>query len=214
MTNAGIRVARSVETREVILSAAERLYAELGVFAVSNRHVSEAAGQGNNAAVGYHFGTKADLVRAIVVKNAQHVDVIRARMLTEMRPSTDLRDWLSVLVRPSTEYLAALGDPTWYARFSAQVLTDPTLRSIMYEEALASKSLQETVSGLGACLLDLPEDVRAARSDMARILMVHVTAERERMFADSPGRKASSWNDVGTDLIDALVGLWQAPVSR
>ncbi|MGO4759077.1 TetR family transcriptional regulator, partial [Streptomyces sp. 2MCAF27] len=51
-------------TRELILTAAERLFAERGVYAVSNRQVSEAAGQGNNAAVGYHFGTKADLVRA------------------------------------------------------------------------------------------------------------------------------------------------------
>lgn len=49
------------------MTAAERLYAEHGVFGMSNRQVSEAAGQGNNAAVGYHFGTKTDLVRAIEI---------------------------------------------------------------------------------------------------------------------------------------------------
>lgn len=58
-------------TRERILNAAERLFAEHGVYAVSNRRVSEAAQQGNNAAVGYHFGTKADLVRAIARKHEQ-----------------------------------------------------------------------------------------------------------------------------------------------
>ena len=60
-----LRTDRASTTRVAILTAAERLYAEHGVFAVSNRQVSEAAGQGNNAAVGYHFGTKTDLVRAI-----------------------------------------------------------------------------------------------------------------------------------------------------
>jgi len=45
------RTDRASLTREAILIAAERLFAEHGVFAVSNRQVSEAAGQGNNAAV-------------------------------------------------------------------------------------------------------------------------------------------------------------------
>jgi len=41
---------RASTTQQAILTAAERLFAEHGVFAVSNRQVSEAAGQGNNAA--------------------------------------------------------------------------------------------------------------------------------------------------------------------
>ena len=67
------RAERAHATRELILTAAEQLFAEHGVVAVSNRQVSEAAGQGNNTAVGYHFGTKADLVRAIARKHAAPV---------------------------------------------------------------------------------------------------------------------------------------------
>ncbi|PRC61159.1 TetR family transcriptional regulator, partial [Mycobacterium sp. ITM-2017-0098] len=44
-----VRADRATTTQEAILKAAERLYAEHGVYAVSNRQVSEAAGQGNNA---------------------------------------------------------------------------------------------------------------------------------------------------------------------
>src|SRR6476661_9822287 len=106
------RTDRASLTREAILTAAERLFAEHGVFAVSNRQVSEAAGQGNNAAVGYHFGTKTDLVRAIVSKHAMRVDALRESMLSEASDSFDLRDWLSCLVRPSTDHLAELGNPT------------------------------------------------------------------------------------------------------
>jgi Bacterial regulatory proteins, tetR family len=60
---------RSVSTRQAILSAAERLFAERGMYAVSNRQISEAAGQGNNAAACYHFGTRTDLLRAIENKH-------------------------------------------------------------------------------------------------------------------------------------------------
>ncbi|MBY4039207.1 TetR/AcrR family transcriptional regulator [Rhodococcus fascians] len=208
------RTVRAADTREVILSAAEQLYAELGVFAVSNRQVSEAAGQGNNAAVGYHFGTKTDLVRAIVCKHAAAVDALRTEMLTDTVGSTDLRDWLSCLVRPSMDHLSELGNPTWYARFSAQILTDPTLRSIIDEHALASPSLNMTLAGLERCTPTLPEAVRAARRDMARTLVIHVIADRERFFATSAGSKDADWTAVSNDLVDALCGLWSAPVTR
>ncbi len=81
------RTDRASLTREAILTAAERLFAEHGVFAVSNRQVSEAAGQGNNAAVGYHFGTKTDLVRAIEHKHAIPVEKLREQRVIEMRPT-------------------------------------------------------------------------------------------------------------------------------
>jgi len=71
------RTDRASTTQEAILTAAERLFAEHGVFAVSNRQVSEAAGQGNNAAVGYHFGTKTDLVRAIEQRHRVSIECLR-----------------------------------------------------------------------------------------------------------------------------------------
>jgi AcrR family transcriptional regulator len=208
-----VRAERVSETRELILVAAERLFAEHGVLAVSNRQVSEAAGQGNNAAVGYHFGTKADLVRAIVRKHAERIERLRQRMLAEIGESSDVRDWVGCLVRPSTEHLAALGSPTWFARFSAQVMTDPALREIMVDESLTSPSLQHIVDGLRRCLPDLPREVRAERGDMARHLMVHMVAERERALADGTPTPRSSWHDAATGLIDAIVGLWLAPVT-
>jgi AcrR family transcriptional regulator len=214
MARKTVRAERAGATRELILATAERLFAEHGVFAISNRQVSEAAGQGNNAAVGYHFGTKTDLVRAIVRKHNEQIERLRIQMLADIGESTDLRDWVACLVRPSVEHFAALGNPTWYARFSAQVMTDPGLREIMFDESLSSSSaLQQVVSGLYRCLSDLPDDVRHERSDMARQLMVHMLAERERALAEGTPTPRASWHDAGTGLIDAIVGIWLAPVT-
>jgi AcrR family transcriptional regulator len=210
-----VRAERAGATRDRILATAERLFAEHGVFAISNRQVSEAAGQGNNAAVGYHFGTKNDLVRAIVRRHNEQIEQLRAQMAAEIDDSTNLRDWVACLVRPSTEHFAALGNPTWYARFSAQVMTDPALREIMFEEAFSSSaSLQHVVDGMLRCLPDLPDDVRQERGDMARQLMVHMLAERERALAEGTPTPRASWHDAGTGLIDAIVGMWQAPVTQ
>ncbi|MEU6355778.1 helix-turn-helix domain-containing protein [Streptomyces sp. NPDC047072] len=200
-------------TRELILTAAERLFAERGVLAVSNRQVSEAAGQGNNAAVGYHFGTKADLVRAIARKHHVRVEAIRVRLLERIGDSPDVRDWVDCLVRAVPEHLAALGSPTWFARFCAQVMTDPVLQQIMVEESMSSPSLQRIVEGLHGCLPELPADVRAERSDMARQLIVHMSAERERALAEGTPTPRASWHDAATGLGDAVVGLWLAPVT-
>ena len=130
---------RASTTQEAILTAAERLFAEHGVFAVSNRQVSEAAGQGNNAAVGYHFGTKTDLVRAIEQRHREPIERLREDMVAGRctSPKT-LRNWVACLVRPLTDHLAALGNPTWYARFAAQVMTDPAYYNIIVKDALTS----------------------------------------------------------------------------
>jgi AcrR family transcriptional regulator len=214
VTGRTVRTGRVTATRELILTAAERMFAEHGVFAVSNRQVSDAAGQGNNAAVGYHFGTKADLVRAIVRKHAERIDLVRRRMVADLDDSADVRDWVACLVRPVTQHLDTSGEPTWFARFGAQVMTDPALRDIMIEESLTSSSLQQILDGLNRCLPELPLDVRAERDDMARQLMVHMCAERERALSDGLPTPRSSWHDAATGLIDAIAGLWLAPVTR
>ncbi|MGI5498603.1 TetR/AcrR family transcriptional regulator [Lentzea sp. CA-135723] len=207
------RAERAHATRELILTAAERLFAEHGVVAVSNRQVSEAAGQGNNTAVGYHFGTKADLVRAVARKHLAHVEEIRQRMVTSLGPSPDLRDWLDCLVRPVTVHLDTVGSPTWFARFGAQVMTDPTLRPIIIEETRSSPSQVRILAGLNSCLTHLPDEVRAERHDMARQLLVHMIAERERALADGTPTPRATWGDAATGLVDALLGMWRAPVS-
>jgi AcrR family transcriptional regulator len=207
------RTDRNAATRERILDAAERLFAEHGVHGVSNRQVAEAAGQGNTAVVGYHFGTKTDLVRAIVHRHSAAIEQTREAMVARVEGSGDLRDWLECLVRPTIDHLAALGSPTWYARFGAQVMTDPALREILVDESLGSPVLLRVLEGLQACLPALPPAVRRERGDVGRHLLVHVPAERERALAEGAPTVRATWADTATGLVDVLVGVWLAPVT-
>ena len=209
-----LRTDRASTTREAILTAAERLYAEHGVYAISNRQVSEAAGQGNNAAVGYHFGTKTDLVRAIEERHRAPIEAHRERMVAGVGSEGDLRAWVSCLVRPLTDHLADLGNPTWYARFAAQAMTDPAYHGFVVKDALSSSSLVRVVDGISRCLPNLALDSRFERNIMARNLLMHSCADRERSLAKGTTvASRTSWQAAGTGLVDAIVGMWLAPVT-
>jgi AcrR family transcriptional regulator len=209
-----LRNDRSTGTREVILAAAERLFAERGMHGVSNRQISEAAGQGNNAAACYHFGTRTDLLRAIESKHRVPIEELRAQMLADIAHSNELRDWVGTLVRPLTDHLTALGSPSWYARFAAQAMADPTYRQVVTKDALGSTGLVQAIDGINHCLPDLPKRVRFERMVMARNLLMHTCAEHEGELAEHGPRARSAWPVAAEGLIDAIVGLWRAPVHR
>ncbi|MEU9457150.1 TetR family transcriptional regulator [Streptomyces sp. NPDC048277] len=200
-------------TREVLLTEAERLFAERGVHAVTHRQISEAAGQGNIAAVNYHFGTKDDLVRAIARRHGEQIECRRVGMVAGLGDSTDLRAWVACLVRPVTEHLEILGSPTWYARFAAQIMADPVLFSIVVEESLAMAPLLGSYEdGLARCLPHLPTGVITERAVMARHLTVQMCAERERALADGTPTFRPTWGAASDALIDAIVSLWRTPL--
>lgn len=196
------------------MAAAERLYAQQGLSAVSNRQISEAAGQGNVTAVTYHFGTRLDLVRAIMTRHGERIDVLRERHVAAIGDSCDLREWVRCLVRPVTEHLAGLGVPSWQARFAVQVLTDPVTRNLIAEEALTRPGLRAVIHGLERPLAGLEPGIRRRRGDMARHLLTHTCAERERDLADGTALSSQSWSDTADELEDALVGLFTAPVTH
>jgi AcrR family transcriptional regulator len=214
MTGRAARTDRAAETREAIMAAAERMFAEHGLAVVSNRQISEAAGQGNVTAVTYHFGTKADLVRAITRRHSAAIERIRQRMLDETGDSREVQDWVGLLVRPATEHLASLGVPSWYARFAAQVMTDPVMRTVVTDDALEREPLRHTLHGLAQHLVPLPADVLASRWDMATTLITHTCADRERALAAGTRTRQTSWEGTAVALTDAVTGLLLAPATR
>ena len=111
-----------------------------------------------------------------------------------------------------TDHLAALGAPSWYARFAAQAMADPTYRHVVTKDALTSPLLVQTIDGINRCLPNLPKRVRSERGSMARNLLMHTCAEHEGALAEPGSRSRSAWPVAGEGLVDAIVGLWRAPV--
>jgi AcrR family transcriptional regulator len=200
-------------TRTAILDTAERLYAEQGVQAVSNRQIGAAAGRGDNSAVGYYFESKADLVRALLHRFSARADRVRETMLAEIGDSDEVRDWIECLVHPVTDLLEAEGTPSWHARFGAQIVADPVLREIAVEVSTSS-TLTRSLHGLQRCLPALPSDVLQERLRIASHVLVHMCADRERALADGLTVRHATWRESATVIVDSLSGLLTAPMSR
>ncbi|GAA2403145.1 TetR family transcriptional regulator [Actinomadura vinacea] len=196
-------------TRVLLLRTAERLYAEYGLSEVSNRQIVEAAGQGNNSALAYYFGSRAELIRAIASFHGEPIARRIQQLVEEARDSTDPRDHIASLVLPYTEHLAELGHPTWYARFTAQICADPTLGPDELAAPMQAPLFRKAIVSVRSQAPRLSPKVAALRSQSMRLVVIHTCAEHERAAAFT-GRSAD-WTMMGDALVDIVTGMLLAP---
>jgi AcrR family transcriptional regulator len=91
-------------TRERILDAAERLFGQQGFQGTSLRQITEEAAV-NLAAVNYHFGSKEDLYKGVIVRRLRPVNEERLRLLTHAEQlageqPVPIRSILETFIRP------------------------------------------------------------------------------------------------------------------
>lgn len=96
-------------TRDRVLDAAERLFAERGLDAVSVRDITREAGA-NLGAINYHFGTKDNLIRAVLERRIAPVSAERLRALDAVEKAYEKRQrppkleaLLEAMFRPAVE---------------------------------------------------------------------------------------------------------------
>lgn len=166
-----------------ILAAAERLFGEFGIDAVSLRQIAAAAGQRNTSAVAYHYGGKHELVAAIYAWRMADVNDRRLRLLDEVHRTggdDDVARLVAALIDPLAETLDGRGEPGSYLRFMAE-----TMRNPRYDPAATAAahphadSVRLLTARLRAALPDLPDGVFAERLRLASMLMVTALADRE-----------------------------------
>ena len=96
----------TLETKERILDAAERLFADRGFAATSLRQITAEAGV-NLAAVNYHFGSKESLLAAVFERRVVPVNQERLRRLDALEAkdaagtAIDLEDVVRAFVLPA-----------------------------------------------------------------------------------------------------------------
>lgn len=130
-----------------ILRAAEQLFAERGIEAVSLRAVMAAAGT-NVAAVHYHFGSKAALVEALITGRSAEISARRAVLLDELESADTFtpRQLADAFVAPVVETVESGGE-SW-VRFISTLIngTDPAMEVVskgFFEQAIRFIALTE-----------------------------------------------------------------------
>ncbi|RZL85313.1 MAG: TetR/AcrR family transcriptional regulator [Rhodococcus sp. (in: high G+C Gram-positive bacteria)] len=205
----GVTTSATLSTRESLIVAAERLFAERGIGEVSLREVGAAAGQRNTSAAKYHFGDKDSLVLATMEYRMDKINVERLKILAAMQSegrSSDLRSLLEAFVRPLAASIRVPG--SHYARFLAQLGTYPLYRDFRDSESAVSIRLVRT--GLERCLSDLPPTVVSLRLQMLLHAVVHSLADQEHSRIVRSPADDDVWLE---DLIDGVHGMLTAPVT-
>jgi len=118
---------RIADTRARLIAAAEELFAANGIEAVSLREIVRASGARNTAALQYHFGDRAGLVRAILAKHHLDVDIRRHAMLDayEAEGVAELWSLACALVQPLAAQLADPDGGCAYLQILAELMNRP-----------------------------------------------------------------------------------------
>jgi AcrR family transcriptional regulator len=196
--------------------AAERLFAERGVEAVSLREVAKAATSRNTAVAHYHFGGKEGLVRAIVARRAPALNRRRAALLLEAareraaargRP-VPAEDLVRALVVPLIEELDRGGHYVGFlARLAAERHRAPWVAEL---DDSSTASFREVSALLARQLPGLDRRRFRHRRDLLVQLVVGALAARGNAEASGePGMGSRA--GFTEDLLEAAVGLMLAP---
>ncbi len=197
------------DTRQSLLRAAERLFAERGVEAVSLREINRSAGQRNATALQYHFGDRRGLLRAIVRKHEGEVEARRHALLDqwESDASPDLRDLAAALVRPAAAKLGDTDGGPEYLRIMGQIYgrPDPVFSSASLDDARSSINRWRK---LVAPLMTEPAVDRLHRRFSAIRLVFTELARR------AESSRARDHRLFVSQLIDLVAALLVAPISE
>jgi AcrR family transcriptional regulator len=196
-------------TQEQLVQVGERLFAQHGLDGVSLRQIGAEAGNANNSAVQYHFGSKDQLVRAIFEYRLPRLHARRALLIAQTAPD-DLRGWVECQARAVLEQSEL--DGSHYAGFLTVV--HQYGRADVFEqvpEPFASNS-RTYFDHLRSLLTHLAEPLRGHRISRAMNLIVVTAADRERARAASA--PALPFALELESLVDGLVGFLMAPASR
>jgi AcrR family transcriptional regulator len=208
--------AASEDTKNQLKAAAQLLFAHRGVDGVTVQEIVNAAGQRNNAALHYHFGSKEELIRQMVVDGAAVLDRRRREMLDEMKVRggpKSIRDVMLVLMMPVIE----LGkDERWrgYIRFTSNLqASDP--------ETLRAALNNRWNSGYVQCfqflkkMLPLPAAVVEQRLSIFMIYANAILSAHEAALESRNTRNSRLWGQPFTieNILDTLEATLTCPLS-
>jgi AcrR family transcriptional regulator len=200
---------------------AERLVAERGFRGVAASEVVRAAGQKNNSAIAYHFGSWDGLLDAIWERHTVSINESRGELLERAGSNgpAELATLVGIYVDPIVSEMAR-NEPSYWARFNEQWLACAPLN--VFEPGTPAPGAQahnpdpESVAALTKLLNQLvekvphlPPDERTRRVALMARFVIGGLAAWER---DAQAQR-QDLEEFGGELVTLAVALLQAPAS-
>lgn len=151
----------SADTRQRLVEAAARLFANNGFEHVTVREICKAS-NANVAAVNYHFGDKAGLYRAVVmlaIEQMLETNELSQRAGDGLSPEDQIRGFVRVFVGR----LTGEGPTAWIHKLMARELDRPTDALEMVMKQVVLPRLEYLSGVVGAIMRLPPSDPRVTR---------------------------------------------------
>lgn len=185
-------------TREHLLEAAGRVFAEKGFERSTAKEISERA-RTNTAAVNYYFGGIEGLYAAVLEEARNRIFAVQT-IETAIASQTDPKAKLEAVLGVVMQTLLGPVSSSWVLQVLGRDMVSPMPATATAKEMLITPKARILRRFIGE-LMDLPEDhaavARGCISIMAPICML-IVADRRRMKHELPGlglgaEDASAW---------------------
>jgi AcrR family transcriptional regulator len=207
-------LARS-DSRERILDAAERLFAEKGVAATSLREIGAQA-RANPGSIYFHWKTKAELVRDVFRRRLEPLDAERLRRLdaAERAHAPDAvppEDVLAAIVEPMLR-IANHPDGVGFLRLLGRTYNEPDRELVRMLRRDHGATLERFRAALARALPGLPEEQLFVRFHFALGALAYTLgSDASWQLVVGRRRRPGSWEDILRDLMPFLVAGFAAP---
>ncbi|MDH5749965.1 MAG: TetR family transcriptional regulator [Rhodospirillales bacterium] len=205
-------------TRRAIISAAEKMFANHGIAAVSLRSILAAAGA-NTAAAHYHFGSKENLIAQVFAHRANRVADERLRRLESVLADPDDENRLERILESFIEPGFFGGADTakageQFAKLRARLTTDKSdlARSLLAE--CFDDSSRQYLKALSDVLPHLSERDVQWRFHAMMGITVYTIADPGRIQSITDNAcNPSDLREALKHLVPTLAGMFRAPPS-
>lgn len=196
-------------TRESLIRAAAELFADKGVDAARSRDILAAAGQANDSAIGYHFGSRQGLLEAILDRHIERMERARTESLPRL-DGADLTTLVEALVRPTADELLT-PDGRRFLRIIAQLSDRAGVRSHRVPGPLRGTAIARQLDLLEAAVdQGLPQEVRRERVAAVILLLTATLADRARRI-DGRRKLTLDHESYVANLVAMCAGALRAP---
>ncbi len=205
--------------KQTLVTQAERLVAERGFRGVAASEVVRAAGQKNNSAIAYHFGSWDGLLDAIWERHTVAINQSRRELLLAARRSgpVELATLVRIYVDPIVAEMAR-NEPSYWARFNEQWLAcaplnvfEPELDSAVAGRHNPQPDSVAPLTHLLSQLIDSVPHLRASeRSRRVALMTRFVIAALAAWERDTPAER-EDLTEFGRELNTLAVALLHAP---
>ena len=199
------------DTRLALMRAAEQLFAQQGVDRVSLREIAIAAGQRNVSAATYHFGSKRELIEAILERHSLPVqDSWGPALAADSEHRLDLNTLLELLVRPLVAKIDDADGGRCFLELSAELVASRSF-PMMGMRVASTPGTQEMAKRIAEHGVEVAPMIRVLRSTRLASVLFGSIGDYLRLINNGVEIPREVFV---SDLVNALAGLARAEPPR